>query len=189
MGGRAESLRTVEGSSPSGVDGTGSHSALAIRNEGRCSMGYEKTTETVERDPRDVHDETWTDTTVADHGTKNEGGKEAMGAGAGALGGAAVGMAVGGPPGAVVGGVIGAAGGAVAGEATEGREEAGAGAGGVAGGLAGAAIGGAVAGPPGAVVGGAVGAAGGAGVGDKTEEEAEGQDTVRRTETTERSNY
>ena len=33
-----------------------------------------------------------------------EGGAEALGAGAGALGGAAVGMAVGGPPGAVVGG-------------------------------------------------------------------------------------
>jgi hypothetical protein len=45
-----------------------------------------------------------------------------------------------------------------------------------------------VAGPPGAVVGGAVGAAGGAGVGDKTEEEAEGHDSVRRVETTDRSN-
>jgi hypothetical protein len=188
MGGRAELLRTVEGSSPPGVDGTRSRSALAVRNEGRCSMGYEKTTETVERDPRNVRDETWTDTRATDHGTKNEGGKEAMGAGAGALGGAAVGMAVGGPPGAVVGGAVGAAGGAVAGEASEGREEAGAGAGGVAGGLAGAAVGGAVAGPPGAVVGGAVGAAGGAGVGDKTEEEAEGHDRVRRVETTDRSN-
>jgi len=103
-------------------------------------MGYEKTTETVERDPRDVHDETWTETKQTDHGTKDEGGKEAIGAGTGALGGAAVGMAVGGPPGAVVGG--------------------------------------------------AIGAAGGAGVGDKTEEEAEGRDTtIRRTETTDRSNY
>jgi uncharacterized protein YcfJ len=46
-----------------------------------------------------------------------------------------------------------------------------------------------VAGPPGAVVGGAVGAAGGAGAGDKAEEEAEGHDTVRRTETTESSNH
>jgi hypothetical protein len=189
MGGRVESLRTVEGSSPPGVDGTRSHPAPAMRNEGRCSMGYEKTTETVERDPRDVHDETWTETKVTDHGTKDEGGKEAIGAGAGALGGAAVGMAVGGPPGAVVGGVIGAAGGAMAGESAEGGEEAGAGAGGVAGGLAGAAVGGAVAGPPGAVVGGAVGAAGGAGAGDKAEEEAEGHDTVIRTETTERSNH
>ena len=39
-----------------------------------------------------------------------EGGTEALGAGAGALGGAAVGMAVGGPVGAVVGGGIGAVG-------------------------------------------------------------------------------
>jgi hypothetical protein len=190
MGRRVESLRTVEWSTPSGVDGTRSHSAPVMRNEGRRSMGYEKTTERVERDPRDVHDETWTETKVTDRGTKDEGGKEAMGAGAGALGGAAVGMAVGGPPGAVVGGAIGAAGGAMAGESAEGGEEAGAGAGGVAGGLAGAVVGGAVAGPPGAVVGGAVGAAGGAGVGDKTEEEAEGRDTtIRRTETTDRSNY
>src|SRR6266550_44851 len=140
MGGRVGSLRTVEGSSPSCVDGTRSRPAPAMRNQGRWSMGYEKTTETVERDPRDVHDETWTETKVTDHGTKAEGGKEAIGAGTGALGGAAVGMAVGGPPGAVVGG--------------------------------------------------AIGAAGGAGVGDKTEEEAEGRDTtIRRTETTDRSNY
>jgi hypothetical protein len=188
MGGRVESLRTVDGSSPLGGDCTPSHEAPVTRNEGRCSMGYEKTTETVERDPRDVHDETWTETKVTDHGTKDEGGKEAIGAGAGALGGAAVGMAVGGPPGAVVGGAIGAAGGAIAGESAEGGEEAGAGTGGVAGGLAGAAVGGAVAGPPGAVVGGAVGAAGGAGAGDKAEEEAEGHGTVHTTETTERSN-
>jgi outer membrane lipoprotein SlyB len=115
-----------------------------------------------------------------------EGGGEAIGAGAGALGGAAVGMAVGGPPGAVVGGAIGAVGGAVAGEAAEGDDEAGSGAGGLAGGVAGAAVGGAIAGPPGAVVGGAVGAAGGAGVGDQAEEEAEETDTV---DTTKRTSY
>jgi hypothetical protein len=147
-------------------------------------MGYEKTTETVETNTDDLRNEKWDATRT--HHTKDEGGKEAVGAGAGALGGAAVGMAVGGPPGAVIGGAIGAVGGAVAGESAEGGEEAGAGTGGLAGGLAGAAIGGAVAGPPGAVVGGAVGAAGGAGAGDKAEEEAEGTETVRRTETTER---
>src|SRR3989442_8020456 len=81
VGGRVESLRTVEGSSPSSVDGTRSRPAPAMRNQGRWSMGYEKTTETVERDPRDVHDETWTETKVTDHGTKDEGGKEAIGAG------------------------------------------------------------------------------------------------------------
>jgi hypothetical protein len=136
-----------------------------------------------------VHDETWNrhmmetddpatwkdDRTTTDH---REGGKEAVGAGAGALGGAAVGMAVGGPPGAVVGGAVGALGGAVAGEASEGNDEAGAGAGGVTGGLAGAAVGGAVGGPPGAVVGGAVGAAGGAGLGDKAEDKAQKRDTA-----------
>jgi hypothetical protein len=123
-------------------------------------------------------------TVVEDNGTapdNQEGGKEAIGAGAGALAGAGVGMAVGGPPGAVIGGAIGAVGGAVAGEATEGNDEAGAGAGGLAGGVAGAALGAAVAGPPGAVVGGAVGAAGGAGVGDQAEEEAEESDTVVKT--------
>jgi len=121
-------------------------------------------------------------TTVVDgNGTaaeNHEGGKEAVGAGVGALGGAGIGMAVGGPVGAVVGGAIGAVGGAVAGEATVGDDEAGSGAGGLAGGVAGAALGAAVAGPPGAVVGGAVGAAGGAGVGDQAEEEAEESDTV-----------
>lgn len=116
-----------------------------------------------------VHDDAWKGEMLAtddpavepvDHVENNEGGTEALGAGAGALGGAAVGMAVGGPPGAVVGGVVGAVGGAMAGEATEGDDEAGAGAG-------------AVGGPPGAVIGGAVGAAGGAGAGDKAEEEKE----------------
>jgi hypothetical protein len=185
MGGRATSLRTVERSTPPGADGNRGQRFRRRVNEREISMGYEKTTETVQTSTDDLRDETWDETKT--HHTKDEGGKEALGAGAGALGGAAVGMAVGGPPGAVVGGAIGAAGGAMAGEATEGGEEAGAGTGGVAGGLAGAAVGGAVAGPPGAVVGGAVGAAGGAGVGDKAEEEAEGTDTVvRRTETTER---
>jgi hypothetical protein len=33
MGGRVESLRTVEGSMPPGVDGTRSHSAPPMRNE------------------------------------------------------------------------------------------------------------------------------------------------------------
>jgi hypothetical protein len=120
-------------------------------------------------------------TVVTDNDTaleNEEGGGEAIGAGAGALGGAAVGMAVGGPPGAVIGGAIGAVGGAVAGEAAEGDDETGAGAGGLAGGVAGAAIGGAIAGPPGAVVGGAVGAAGGAGAGDQAEEEAEEDPTL-----------
>jgi len=68
-----------------------------------------------------------TDTDVVDD-DRGEQGKEAMGAGAGALGGAAVGAAVGGPIGAVVGGGIGAVGGAVAGEAADshdGGEEAG----------------------------------------------------------------
>jgi hypothetical protein len=148
-------------------------------------------------EPGHVHDETWNremlatddgttvrdDTVVVDRsgGTapeNQEGGHEAMGAGAGALAGAGIGMAVGGPPGAVVGGAIGAVGGAVAGEATEGNDEAGSGGGALAGGVAGAAIGGAVAGPPGAVVGGAVGAAGGAGAGDQAEEEVEESDTV-----------
>ena len=78
-------------------------------------------TETYRR-PEDARDEL--DDTAPEN---EEGGREAVGAGAGALGGAAVGMAVGGPPGAVVGGVIGAAGGAIAGEATEGDDEAGAG--------------------------------------------------------------
>ncbi|HEY2887681.1 MAG TPA: hypothetical protein VGJ17_03640, partial [Candidatus Limnocylindrales bacterium] len=58
---------------------------------------------------------------------KKEHGREAVGAGAGALAGAGAGMAVGGPPGAVVGGAIGATGGALAGESTEGRDEAGSG--------------------------------------------------------------
>jgi hypothetical protein len=155
-------------------------------------------------EPGHVHDETWNrhmmetddgttvredttyakrtnadETTVVDRGNGNkEGGREAVGAGAGALAGAGAGMVVGGPPGAVIGGAIGAVGGAVAGEATEGNDEAGAGGGALAGGVAGAAIGGAVAGPPGAVVGGAVGAAGGAGAGDKTEEKAKDGDTV-----------
>ena len=103
----------------------------------------------------------------------DEGGAEAVGAGAGALAGAGIGAVVAGPPGAVVGGIVGAAGGAIAGEAMEGDEEAGAGIGAGAGTVAGAALGGVVAGPPGAVVGGAVGAGAGAGIGDKTEEEAE----------------
>ena len=89
-------------------------------------------------EPGHVHDENWnrhmmetdrgTDTTYATRtdadGTaveNEEGGKEALGAGAGALAGAGVGMAVGGPPGAVVGGAIGAVGGAIAGEASEGQ--------------------------------------------------------------------
>ncbi len=114
-----------------------------------------------------------------DIGGDDEGGTEAMGAGAGALGGAAVGGAVGGPPGAVVGGVVGAAGGALAGESAEGDDEAGSAAGGAGGTLAGAAIGGAVAGPPGAVVGGAVGAGAGAGAGDEAEEQAKGQEDDR----------
>ena len=107
-----------------------------------------------------------------------EGGNEAIGAGAGALGGAAVGMAVGGPVGAVVGGGIGAVAGAVAGEATEGDDEAGSGTGALGGGAAGAVVGGAIAGPPGAVVGAAVGSAAGAGAGDQTEEEVEETDPV-----------
>ena len=106
-------------------------------------------------------------------GASHEGGREAIGAGTGALGGAAIGMAVAGPPGAIVGGAVGAVVGAVAGEASEGHDLAGSGAGALAGLIAGAALGGAVAGPPGAVVGGAVGAAGGAGAGDRAEEEAE----------------
>lgn len=110
-----------------------------------------------------------------------EGGREAIGAGAGALGGAAVGMAVGGPPGAVVGGAIGAAGGAIAGEASEGDDEAGSGTGAVGGGVAGAALGGAFGGPPGAVIGGAVGAGAGARGGDQVEEEIEETEgTIRR---------
>jgi hypothetical protein len=188
MGARFESLRTVEESSPPASMAHGATTLRRCATKRRHAMGYEKTTETVRREPGDVHDETWTDTKVTDR-DHDEGGGEAIGAGVGALGGAAVGMAVGGPPGAVVGGAVGALGGAVAGEAAEGDDEAGAGAGGVAGGLAGAAIGGAVAGPPGAVVGGAVGAAGGAGAGDKAEEEAEDDGTIRRTETTDRSNY
>ena len=79
-------------------------------------MGYDKSTD-LDREREDIRDENWTNRKP--DGTKDEGGKEAMGAGAGALGGAAVGMAVGGPPGAVVGGVVGAAGGAMAGEAAE----------------------------------------------------------------------
>src|SRR6476659_1184200 len=110
-------------------------------------------------------------TTVVDgNGTaaeNHEGGKEAVGAGVGALGGAGIGMAVGGPVGAVVGGAIGAVGGAVAGEATEGDDEAGAGTGAIGGGAVGAVVGGAIAGPPGAV----------AGAGDQTEEEVEESDT------------
>src|SRR5688500_10231767 len=89
-------------------------------------------------EPGHVHDEYWNrnmmrtdDTTRTDRTAVEyeEGGGEAIGAGAGALGGAAVGMAVGGPPGAVVGGAVGALGGAVAGEAAEGDDEAGAGTG------------------------------------------------------------
>ena len=102
----------------------------------------------------------------------NEGGTEAVGAGAGALAGAGVGAVVGGPVGAAVGGVVGAVGGAIAGEAAEGNDEGGAGVGAGGGAVAGALIGGALAGPPGAVVGGAVGAGAGAGAGDKTEEAA-----------------
>ena len=125
-------------------------------------------------------------TVVEGNGTaaeNQEGGKEAVGAGVGALGGAGIGMAVGGPVGAVVGGAIGAVGGAVAGESTEGNDEAGAGAGGLAGGLGGAAVGGAIAGPPGAVVGGAIGAAGGAGAGDKAEEDATDSEPLDRVAT------
>jgi uncharacterized protein YcfJ len=111
--------------------------------------------------------------TVTTKETHDEGGAEAVGAGAGALAGAGIGMAVGGPVGAAVGGVTGAVVGAVAGESMEGNDEAGAGLGAGGGAVAGAAIGGLVAGPPGAVVGGAVGAGAGAGIGDKTEESAD----------------
>ena len=114
----------------------------------------------------------------------NEGGTEAVGAGAGALAGAGVGAIVGGPVGAAVGGVVGAVGGAIAGEAAEGTDEAGAGVGAGGGAVAGAVIGGALAGPPGAVVGGAVGAGAGAGAGDKTEEAAKDEDVVETTTTT-----
>ena len=124
-----------------------------------------------------------TDSTVTGDDDDGEQGKEALGAGAGALGGAAIGTAVAGPVGTVVGGAIGAVGGAVAGEAVDSDsgdgEEVGSGGGALAGGAAGALAGGAIAGPPGAVVGGAVGAAGGAGAGDKTEENLEGDDYDR----------
>ena len=80
-----------------------------------------------------------------------EGGTEAVGAGAGAIGGALVGGAVAGPPGALVGGAIGAVGGALAGESTEGDDEAGAATGGADGRVGGAIIGGA-GGRPGLVV-------------------------------------
>ena len=82
-------------------------------------MDHEHDTTTPHDHPHDslVHDEG----TAVDN---EEGGKEAIGAGAGALGGAAVGMAVGGPIGAVVGGAVGAAGGAGAGDqVTEEAEE------------------------------------------------------------------
>ncbi|HKG19848.1 MAG TPA: glycine zipper domain-containing protein [Candidatus Limnocylindrales bacterium] len=71
------------------------------------------TRETVTRYDRDTTD---LDDTAAEN---EEGGGEAIGAGAGALGGAGVGMAVGGPPGAVVGGAVGAAGGAGVGDQAE----------------------------------------------------------------------
>lgn len=135
--------------------------AQTLRKEGN-HMTYD------DRD-RDLHP----DETAPEN---QEGGTEALGAGAGALGGAAVGAAVAGPPGALVGGAIGAAAGAIAGESAEGDDEAGAGAGGGAGAVTGALIGGAVAGPPGAVVGGAVGAGAGAGLGDQMEEEVEEED-------------
>src|SRR3954454_774365 len=167
------SLRTV-----GEVDGrAAAHRDRPAHDQRSADMTYDDTKRPLDADrtlePDDRYDRTAGDGTAPEN---EEGGKEAMGAGAGALGGAAVGMAVGGPPGAVVGGAVGAVGGAVAGEASEGDDEAGAGAGGGAGGLAGAAVGGAVAGPPGAVVGGAVGAAGGAGAGDQAEEEAEESD-------------
>jgi hypothetical protein len=149
----------------------------SVRHTRRGDVGMSHHDLTEDRRPLDADRTDELDRTPASSaGTapeNQEHGREAVGAGAGALGGAAVGMAVGGPPGAVIGGAIGAVGGAVAGEATEGDDEAGSGAGGLAGGLAGAAVGGALAGPPGAVVGGAVGAAGGAGVGDQSEEEVE----------------
>ena len=69
----------------------------------------------------------------------------------------------------------------MAGEAAEGNDEEGAGAGSLAGGATGAVIGGAIGGPPGAIVGGAVGAAGGAGVGDKVQEDVHVVDPLDRT--------
>jgi len=174
MHGRGGPVPTVASSD---ADAPEAHRAVGVLSDEVTPMAKELNDPERPLDPdrRDDLDRTYTPSS----GTapeNQEHGREAVGAGAGALGGAAVGMAVGGPPGAVVGGVIGAAGGAMAGEATEGDDEAGSAGGGAAGGLAGAAIGGAIAGPPGAVVGGAVGAAGGAGVGDQTEEEVEERD-------------
>jgi hypothetical protein len=176
---RARVLPTVEGVDrrPSVRPPVG-----ALAHQGEDDMSHHDTSNqrTLEADrPYDpAGDNRPLDQNVDPGAGTDEHGNEAMGAGAGALAGAGVGMAVGGPPGAVVGGAIGAVGGAVAGEATEGNDEAGAGAGGLAGGLAGAAVGGAVAGPPGAVVGGAIGAAGGAGAGDKAEEDSTDEDGV-----------
>lgn len=141
----------------------GKSADAAYLMEGTDHMTYDN------RDPKMMDD------TTVKH---DEGGTEAVGAGAGAIGGALVGGAVAGPPGALVGGAIGAIGGAIAGESTEGNEEAGAATGGATGAVAGAVIGGAIAGPPGALVGGAVGAAGGAGAGDKLEEEAKEDGTM-----------
>jgi hypothetical protein len=135
-------------------------------------------------DPRYVEGQPVETETVETHVDDNEGGTEAVGAGAGALAGAGVGAVVGGPVGAAVGGVVGAVGGAVAGEAAEGDDEAGAGVGAGGGAVAGAVVGGALAGPPGAVVGGAVGAGAGAGAGDKTEESAKDPDYVETSTTT-----
>src|SRR5215204_3526400 len=161
----------------------GGGTAPRIRTHARCSRSRPRSVpqthvaspEAEERpmtDPRYVEGQTVETETVETDVDNNEGGTEAMGAGAGALAGAGVGAVVGGPVGAAVGGVIGAVGGAVAGEAAEGDDEAGAGVGAGGGAVAGAVVGGALAGPPGAVVGGAVGAGAGAGAGDKTEEAA-----------------
>ena len=88
-------------------------------------MGYDHDMDPGHGEPGHIHDEMWTknnmrgdhsndtvvrtddayDTALTSDGTaveNEEGGGEALGAGAGALGGAAVGMAVGGPPGAVI---------------------------------------------------------------------------------------
>jgi hypothetical protein len=182
---RSASVPTV--TSPASIE-SGAHRTIGAVFEQENEMTYDETharpldrnatvdpEATVDRDDVVVDDG---DQVVARNGSgtapeNQEHGREALGAGGGALAGAAVGMAVAGPPGALVGGAIGATGGALAGEASEGDDEAGSGAGGLAGGLAGAAAGAVVAGPPGAVVGGAVGAAGGAGIGDQAEEEAE----------------
>ena len=173
--GRDQAVRTFGAASP---DAGGWRGPPSI--EGGNPMDTTRNQHTHPHD--DALDDATTGHTHDDTAPENEeGGREAIGAGAGALGGAAVGMAVGGPPGAVVGGVIGAAGGAVAGEASEGDDEAGSGTGAVGGGLAGAALGGVVGGPPGAVIGGAVGAGAGAGSGDQVEEEIEETEgTVRR---------